>query len=104
MKNLLLIDVDTDRDKPIVFGKSPDFEPPQTPEEAAAMVLNDIACMAEALTTLILMAGQNAYGDKAELVNATIKTIYQALEEPQNKTEDKPAEDGHQEQTEGSTP
>jgi hypothetical protein len=104
MKNSLFIDVDTDREKPIIFGKSPDFNPPQTPEEAAVMILNDIACLAESLTTLIIMAGQNNYGDKTELVNESIKRIYKALEEQQNNVDEKPLEDGHQEQIEGSTP
>jgi hypothetical protein len=103
MKNLIFIDVDTDREKPVVFGKPPDSTPPQTPEEAGAMIINDIACISEAITTLIRMASQNGYADKNDLVNAVVKTVYQALDETQNKTEGKTElEDGHQEQTERS--
>jgi hypothetical protein len=45
------------------------------------MILNDIACLAEAVTTLILMAEQNGYGDKEKLIKATVDTINQLLEE-----------------------
>ena len=68
MKNFIFIDVDTDREKPIIFGKPPDITPPETTEGAKAMILNDIACLAEAISTLILMADQNNYG-KLEVYN-----------------------------------
>lgn len=87
MKNTILIDVDTDREETITFGKSPNFVLPQTREEGAKMILDDIACLAEAVTTLILIAARNGYADKAELVNATVKTVYQALNES-NKTDE----------------
>jgi hypothetical protein len=89
MKNFIFIDVDTDREKPIVFGKPPDITPPETTEEAKAMILNDIACLAEAISTLILMADQNDYGKKDELAIATVSTIYELLQNPKN-LEDEP--------------
>lgn len=75
MKNLMLIDIDTDREKTILFGKPPDSPQPETKEDAGKMILNDIACLSEALTTLILMVSENEYGKKEELVAASIKTI-----------------------------
>ena len=95
MINSIFIDVDTDREKPIIFGKPPDFEPPQTKEDAAKMILNDISCLAEAITTLIVMAGQNGYADKKELTIATVNTIYNGLEQP-DTLENKSPENEHQ--------
>jgi len=59
MINSIFIDVDTDREKPIIFGKPPDMTPPENKEEAKEMILNDIISLAEALKTLITMASQN---------------------------------------------
>lgn len=80
MKNVILIDIDTEREgKRILFGKPPDIEPPQTKEEAQQMVLNDIAWLSEAMCTLILLAAQNGYADKNALVDGTVKTITSIL-------------------------
>lgn len=82
MKNFIFIDVDTEREKPIIFGKPPEITPPENQEEAKAMILNDIACLSEAISTLILMAGQNGYADKTDLTVATVNTIYELLNNP----------------------
>ena len=76
MTNSIFIDIDTEREKPILFGKPPDITPPENRDEAKAMILNDIASLTEALKTLILMANENNYGDKIELMNLTIASIY----------------------------
>lgn len=85
MTNSIFIDIDTDRDKPIIFGKPPDIEPPSNKEEAKEMILNDIICLAQALKTLIIMAEENEYGSKKELVVACLNTINEAL--IQNKSD-----------------
>ncbi len=82
MKNQIIIDVDTDRESVINFGKPTGSPQPQNKEEAAAVVLNDIACLSEAITTLIMLAGQNGYGDIKKLVEASIKTINSVLDIP----------------------
>jgi len=82
MKNQIIIDVDTDNELPIRFAKPSTTPLPETKEEAAAMVINDIGCLSEAIATLILMAGQNGYGDAKELVAASNKTISSVLDAP----------------------
>lgn len=104
MKNTIFIDVDTDREKTIVFGKPPSVTPPQNENEAAKMILNDIACLAESLTTLILMADLKGYGNRVELVEASVKTLNQALEASEDKTDENIAdENGPKEETQGSS-
>ena len=68
MKNTLLIDIDTERNKPVMISKPPEIAPPTTPEEAKVMIINDISCVCETLCTLIHMADQNQYAFKEDLV------------------------------------
>ena len=103
MKNTIFIDVDTDRERTIVFAKPPHLPPPQNAEEAAKVVLTDIACLAEAITTLITMADSFGYGKKTELVEASVKTINQALGLPEDKLDENTSiENGPKEETQGS--
>ena len=64
MKNTIIIDVDTERDQPILIGKGPETNPPTTREEAAKMLSDDIACVTDALISLVHIVDQNQYGDK----------------------------------------
>jgi hypothetical protein len=79
MKNSIFIDVDSDRDQPIIIGKPDEIKAPENAEEAAVMIISDISCVCEALCTLIHMADQNNYGKKAELVAASIKYLNDLL-------------------------
>lgn len=89
MTNTIILDIDTERKDTILFGKPPHVPQPQTKEEAKEMVLNDIACLSQAIASLILIAAQNTYGDKKELVHASVKTIYSILETESNNAEPK---------------
>ncbi len=60
MKNILFIDMDTERKQsPIVIGKPENARRPSNPIEGASMVLFDISTLCEALCTLIHVADQN---------------------------------------------
>jgi hypothetical protein len=95
IKNSIYIEVDTEQETPIKFHKPTGTVAPTTREEAAQMLLTDIACLAEALTTLIYIAGANQYADKNELINASIKTLYNALEVGDNNPSETEPKDGH---------
>ena len=69
MKNTIIIDVDTERDQPILIGKGPETNPPTTREEAAKMLIEDIACVTDALINLIHIVDQNEYGTKEGLID-----------------------------------
>jgi hypothetical protein len=92
MTNSIFIDVDTERDKPIIFGKPPDITPPATKEEAKEMILNDIICVAQSLKTLIIMAHENEYAAKKDLVIACINTINESLTETMEDITNDPKE------------
>jgi hypothetical protein len=75
MKNTIFIDIDTDRDRPVLIGKGQDSEVPKNEEEAKEMIAIDIACICEGLCELIHVASQNGYGSKEGFVNASIEQL-----------------------------
>lgn len=75
MKNLIIIDIDTEREQVVKINKSTDFVMPTTPDEAKKMIIDDISCTLEALCTLINISEQNNYGNKKDLVNTCIKYL-----------------------------
>lgn len=86
MKNSIYIDIDTERDQPILIGKPPEIIPPANPEEAKVMIVTDVSCLCEALCVLIHMADQNGYATKEDLVKASIVHLTEML------TEESPSE------------
>jgi hypothetical protein len=88
MKNTIYIDIDTEREQQTLIGKGPETDPPKTREEASKMIVNDIACVCEALCTLIHMADQNEYAKKDELVTESIKQLTKLLIEQPVKNND----------------
>jgi hypothetical protein len=84
MTNSIFIDVDTERDRPVIFSKPPHIDPPQTKEEAGKMIVNDIATVSHALKYLIMIASDNGYANKSELIDGAIKTLNELNEN--NKT------------------
>jgi hypothetical protein len=79
MKNLITIDVDTDREQAILIGKGADIPSPTNKEEAREMIINDIKCVCETLCMLIDVADQNKYALKAELITESIKQLTKML-------------------------
>lgn len=86
MTNTIFIDIDTSRERPIIFGKPPEFEKPQTKEEAAKMILSDIIGLSQALKELIIIATDSNYSTNTELIDAVIKTIKEAKIDLPNET------------------
>lgn len=82
MKNIISIDVDTDRTPIVMIGKPTSIPPPTTEEEAKLMILNDISVACEGLCTLIHIADQSKYGDKVDLIKTSIKYLNDMLVEP----------------------
>jgi hypothetical protein len=81
MINKILIDIDTDRELPILIGKTPDTPQPTNEEEAKQMILTDIECIGETLLSVIHMAHANGYGDKETLVKSNIEKLTKYLTE-----------------------
>jgi hypothetical protein len=80
MKNTIYIDIDTERDRPILIGKGHDSVVPTSPEEAKEMIAIDIASICEGLCELIHVAGQNGYGSKEGFVAASIEQLKKLIE------------------------
>lgn len=82
MKNTIYIDIDTDREQPILIGKGEENAAPTNREEAGTMILTDISSICDALIALIHVADHNQYGDKETLVNQSINELNKFLKLP----------------------
>jgi hypothetical protein len=79
MKNIITIDVDTEREQPILIGKGAEISSPTNKDEAREMIVNDIKCVCETLCILIDVADQNKYALKSELITESIKQLTKML-------------------------
>ena len=85
MKNSIIIDVDTDRTPIITISKPLDQEVPSDFDTTKSMLLNDITCLTEALSTLINVADTNGYSKKSELIKAITTRLDDMLVEENGK-------------------
>lgn len=79
MKNIIIIDVDSEREQQLQIGKPSDIQPPTTPEEAKAIILNDISCVYETFKTMVNIADQSGYAKKEELIKTAVKNLTEML-------------------------
>lgn len=75
MKNIVILDFDSTKEKPLTILKPNDFIKPETPEAEKKMIMDDISVTFEALRTLIDVAGNNGYADKNSLINTAIEAL-----------------------------
>jgi len=85
MKNIILINVDTEREQQIIIGKPEEIKKPENREEAGIMITEDLTCVCEALCTLINMANDNGYALKKDLVEISVKRLNELLETPEKE-------------------
>jgi IS30 family transposase len=91
IKNTIIIQIDSESDRQIQITKPASIPRPTNREETSEMLLTDITCVAQALKSLISVAGNNGYADKNELINACIKTLYEALETSDKTASEQPS-------------
>lgn len=75
MKNILQIDLDSDRKEAIIIAKPEPFQKPRNAEEEAAMVIDDMATCCEAICTLIHVADQGGIKKSADSLRDCIKHL-----------------------------
>jgi len=68
MKNVIIVDIDTDREQVVKIGKPDASSLPKNEKEAKQSVEKDIACMTEALITLIQAADESGYKTSDESI------------------------------------
>ena len=76
MKNLIVIDYDSERPEPIIIAK-PNSKEPTTPEESKAVIMDDINCVVQTLVRLINIADNSKFANKIDLADATILCMNQ---------------------------
>jgi hypothetical protein len=80
MKNQIVIDLDTERNgQQIQIGKPNVFKQPDSQEELAKMVMEDIGTVAEALVVLIRNAHQLGIKDESQSMKDVIKHLQDAF-------------------------
>lgn len=82
MKNIIIIDIDTEREIPVYLNKPQSVAKPTNEDETKKMVLDDLATTCEALLVLIKLADTNKFETKEALVNSSIKYLQSLLVEP----------------------
>ena len=88
MKNILILDLDTERENALIFAKPEGVQLPTTKEEALTMMLEDIKTLTEGLSTMINLSEVKGFHTKESLVEAVIKHLtYQ----PEIEDNDEPA-------------
>ena len=88
MKNLIVIDYDSERPEPIIIAK-PNSKEPTTPEESKAVIMDDINCVVQTLVRLINIADSSKFAEKNKAIDATIFCLNQFKNvEPKPKEND----------------
>ncbi len=76
MKNIIIVDVDTERTPVIQIGKMEGSELPKNRDEAKDVIIKDMACLTEALCTLINAADQSNF----KTIEESVKDVMMHLE------------------------
>ena len=72
MKNILIIDIDTERSPVVKLSKTEGSGLPKNPDEAKDVIIKDMACITEALCTLINAADQSNFKTTEESIGDVI--------------------------------
>jgi hypothetical protein len=85
MKNIITIDVDTDREEnPFLISKPKEFQP-KTTDEAKESVIDDISVVCETLCRMIITATDSGYAVKSDLIGASITNLNLLLVDNQDE-------------------
>lgn len=75
MKNILQVDLDTEREHTVIIAKPGNNQRPKTADEAARIILGDMATLCEAVCTMIHVAEQHGIKSSADSVRDCIRHI-----------------------------
>lgn len=79
MKNIIIIDVDTERQPIIQISKTNSKELPKNKDEAKDVIIKDMACITEALCSLIHAADQSNFKTLEESKQDVITHIERSI-------------------------
>jgi len=82
MKNLIIVDIDTDRVPVVKIGKIDATELPKDENEAKEVVIKDIACLTEAICTLINAAHNSGYKSAQDSLNDCVVHLERSIIPP----------------------
>lgn len=70
-----MVDVDSEREKQVIFNKPSDFIMPSSPDEAKEVIIEDLKTLAHGLGCLIKIAEDSGYGSAETLLNESIELL-----------------------------
>jgi hypothetical protein len=82
MKNIIIVDIDTERSPIVQIGKPDASQLPTNSEEASEVIQKDMACLCEALSTLIHAAEQSGYKSSSESLKDCITHLERGFADP----------------------
>lgn len=85
MKNIVIVDIDTDRQDSVVVGKPAEIPEPTSLEEAKVMVDLDIKSLTEALLTLVAASHINQFEDKDKLIEGINNRLVEGVKQYTDK-------------------
>lgn len=83
MKNIIIIDLDTEREQKLIYGKPEEIKQLENVEEAKQMVKTDMFTLCQAISTLINVAHQNKYLDSKEALAECIINLENNINDKQ---------------------
>jgi len=81
MKNIVIVDIDTERTDAVIVGKPADIPEPTSLEEAKVMVDLDIKTITEALVTLVAASHINNFSDKDGLIKGINNRLLEGVKQ-----------------------
>lgn len=75
MKNIIVIDIDTDRENQVEFSKTDDFVHPISEHETINMVINDIKTLTHGLGSFIKIAESIGVSSSKDLLDEAVKLL-----------------------------
>lgn len=94
MKNVLIIDIDTEREQPVLLGKPEAIPEPENHEQVMALLGQDLNACSDAIITLIHMGEVQGYLNRdvaikqiTDYINGTFENIPKAPVGGENKSD-----------------
>lgn len=81
MKNIVIIDRDTEREIKIIIRKPESESKATTPDESKMVIINDISATTEGLLTLVKIANDSGYMDADKSAKLIISYFEKFLDE-----------------------
>jgi hypothetical protein len=89
IKNVVYVDIDTDRDEEVRIGKLPNFNPPTSEEEDREVCALDVKTLVEGITKMGIYMEEANYQTLDDTIDEVLEQLKAGREEYFNNKKDK---------------